>query len=143
MLKCPHIMSKDEKKSYRVLKKGIYGFVHINNPVYGWEKDWFVTIDKENPKIVPQKREIDKIVLFFYHAYKSEGAEKMQCRIKTFHIDISIKRIQKWLSSNENHLKINLIFSNKPKLSPLISKIVYGCHHMLHMWFSNKKWCGI
>ena len=33
MLKCRHIMSNDEKKIYRVLKKGIYEFARINDPV--------------------------------------------------------------------------------------------------------------
>ena len=128
---------KDEKKTYWVLKKGIYEFVHINHPVYGWEKDCFATTDEENPKIVPRVRyyrKIGKIVSFFYHAYKSKGVVKIQSRIKRLHIDISIKRIQKWLSSNENNFKIHPIFSNKPPLSSLVSKIVYGCNHMLHMW---------
>ena len=35
MLKCWYIMSNDEKNIYQVLKKGIYGFVHINDPVHG------------------------------------------------------------------------------------------------------------
>ena len=55
------------KKVYRVLKKVVYEFVRINDPVYGCEKDRVVTIDEENSKIVPQKGEIDKIVSFFYH----------------------------------------------------------------------------
>ena len=121
ILKCRHIMNKDEKKTYWVLKKGIYEFVHINHPVYGWEKDCFATTDEENPKIVPRVRyyrEIGKIVSFFYHAYKGKGVVKIQSRIKRFHIDISIKRIQKWLSSNENNFKIHPIFSNN--------------HHCLH-----------
>ena len=59
MLKCRHIMSNDEKKIYRVLKKGIYGFAHISDPVYGCEKDRVITTDEGNSKIVPQKGEID------------------------------------------------------------------------------------
>ena len=55
------------KKVYRVLKKVVYEFARINDPVYGCEKDRVVTIDEENSKIVPQKGEIDKIVSFFYH----------------------------------------------------------------------------
>ena len=35
MLKCRYIMTNDEKNIYRVLKKGIYGFAHINDPVHG------------------------------------------------------------------------------------------------------------
>ena len=130
MLKCLHIKSNDEKNIYRVLKKGIYGFAHINDPVYGYEKDRVVTTDEENPKIVPQKGEIDKIVSFFYHAYEGEGARKIQPRIKRFYTDISIKRIQKWLSSNKNHFKTNPIFSNKPPLSPVVSKTVQGCNQI-------------
>ena len=102
---------------YRVLKKGIYGFAHIKDPVYGCEKDRVVTTHEENPKIVPQKGEIDKIVSFFYHTYKDEGARKIQPRIKRFYTGVSIKRIQKWLNRNENHFKTNPIFSNKPPLS--------------------------
>ena len=95
MLKCRHIMSNDEKRIYRVLKKDIYGFAHISDLVYGCEKDRVVTTDEENLKIVPQKGEIDKIVSFFYHTYKGEGARKIQPRIKRFYTGISIKRIQK------------------------------------------------
>ena len=50
MLRCRHIMSNDEKiYIYRVLKKSIYGFAHISDPVYGCEKDRVVTADEENP----------------------------------------------------------------------------------------------
>ena len=85
MLKCRHIMSNHEKKYiYRVLKKGIYGFAHIYDPVCGCEKDRVVTTDEGNPKIAPQKDEIGKIVSFFYHTYKGEGARKIQPRIKRF-----------------------------------------------------------
>ena len=35
MLKCRYIMTNDEKNIYRVLKKGRYGFAHINDPVHG------------------------------------------------------------------------------------------------------------
>ena len=57
------------KKNYRVLKKGVYGFAHINDAVYGYEKDR-VDTNEENPKIVPQKGENDKIIPFLYHTYK-------------------------------------------------------------------------
>ena len=116
------------KKIHRVLNKGIYGFAHIYDPVYGCEKDRVK--DEENPKIVPQKGEIDQIVSFFYHTYKGEGARKIQPRIKRFFTGISIKRIQKWLNSNENHFTINPIFSNKPPLSPVLSKTVQGCNQI-------------
>ena len=98
--------------------------------MYGCEKDRVVTTDEENPKIVPQKGEIDKIVSFFYHTYKGEGARKIQPRIKRFYTGISIKRIQKWLTSNENHFKINPIFSNKSPLSLAVSKIVQECNQI-------------
>ena len=91
MLKCQHVMTNDEKNIYWVLKKGIYGFAHINYPVYGCEKDCVVTTNEENPKIVPQKGEIYKIVSFFYHTYEGEGARKIQSRIKRFYTGISIK----------------------------------------------------
>ena len=70
------------------------------------------------------------IVPFFYHTYKGEGARKIQPRIKRFYTGISIKRIQKWLNSNENHFKINPIFSNKPPLSLAVSKIVQECNQI-------------
>ena len=54
----------------------------------------------------------------------------MQPRIKRFYTGISIKRIQKWLNSNENHFKTNPIFSNKPPLSPVVSKTVQGCNQI-------------
>ena len=98
--------------------------------MYGCEKDRVVTKDEENPKIVPQNGEIDKIVSFFYHTYKGEGARKIQPRIKRFYIGISIKRIQKWLNSNENYFKTNPIFSNKTPLSPVVSKTVQGCNQI-------------
>ena len=44
----------------------MYGFAHINDPVYGWKKDRVVIKDEEKPKIIPKKSEIDKIVSFFY-----------------------------------------------------------------------------
>ena len=98
--------------------------------MYGCEKDRVVTTDEGNPKIVPQKGEIDKIVSFFYHTYKGEGARKIQPRIKRFFTGISIKQIQKWLNSNEIHFKTNPIFSNKPPLSPVVSKTVQGCNQI-------------
>ena len=98
--------------------------------MYGCEKDRVVAADEENPKIVPQKGETDKIVSFFYNTYKGEGARKIQPRIKRFYTGISIKRIQKWLNSNENHFKINPIFSNKPPLSPVVSKTVQECNQI-------------
>ena len=70
MLRSRHIMSNDENKIYRVLKKGVYEFASISDPVYGCEKDRVVTTDEENPKIVSQKGQTDKTVSFFYHAYK-------------------------------------------------------------------------
>ena len=96
----------------------------------GSEKDRAVTTDEGNLKIVPQKGEIDKIVSFFYHMYKGEDTRKMQPRITRFYTAISIKRIQKWLSSNENHFKINPIFNNKPSLSPVLSKTIQGCNQI-------------
>ena len=58
---------EQRSKKYRILKKGTYEFARMNDPVYGYEKDCVVTADEENPKAVPQKGEIDKIVSFFYH----------------------------------------------------------------------------
>ena len=115
---------------YRVLKKSIYEFSRINDPVDGCEKDSVVATDKENPKIVLLKGEIDKIVSFFCHTYKREGARKIQPRIKRFYTGISSKRIQKRLNSNENHFIINPIFSNKLPLFPVVSKTVQGCNQI-------------
>ena len=97
--------------------------------MYGCEKDLVVTTNEENPKIVPQIGEIVKIVSFSYHTYKGayEGVPKIQPKTNRFYTGISIKRIQKNLNSNENHFKINPIFSNKPSISPVISETVQGC----------------
>ena len=90
-----------------------------------------IVLSQQMKKIrIPQKGEIDKIVSFFYHTYKGEGARKIQPRIKRFYTGISIKRIQKWLNSNENHFKTNSIFSNKPPLSTVVSKTVRGCNQI-------------
>ena len=80
-----------KRKIHRVLKKGIYGFAQINDPVYGCEKDRVVTRDEDNPKIIPQKGKIDKIVSFFYHTCEGEGARNIQPTIKRFYTGISIK----------------------------------------------------
>ena len=109
---------------------GIYEFAGINDPAYGCQKDRVFTTDEENPKIVPKMGEIDEIVSFVDYAYRGEGARKIQPRIKRFYTGISIKRIQKWLNSNENHFKINPIFSNKLPLSPVVSKTVQGCNQI-------------
>ena len=44
-----------KKNVYRVLKKGIYGFTRINDPLNGCEEDCVVTPNEENPKTVTQK----------------------------------------------------------------------------------------
>ena len=116
MLKCRYIMTYDD--------------LLIRTIQSGCEKDGAVTTDEENKKIVPQKGGINKIVSFFYHTYKGDGARKVQPRIKRFYTGISIKRIQKWLNGNENHFKINPILSNKPPLSPVVSKTVSGCNQI-------------
>ena len=113
-------MSNDEKKKYWIIKKGSYDFAHV---IYRF---FFFKTDEGNSKIVPQKGEIDKIVSFFHHAYKNKAARKIQSRIIRFCAGLSIKRIQKWLNNSENHFKTNLIFSNKPPLSPVVSKTVQG-----------------
>ena len=118
---------------YRVLKKSIYEFARINDPVYGCEKDSVVATDEENPKIVLLKGEIDKIVSFFCHTYNREGARKIQPRIKRFYTGISSKRIQKRLSSNENHFKINPIFSKKLPLFPVF-KFNLNLITFFHCW---------
>ena len=96
-----------KKYIYQIRKKGIYEFAHINDSVYGCEKDCVVTANEENPKLVTQRDEMDKIVSFFYHTYKGEGARKIKPRIKRFYTGISIKQIQKWLNSNKINFKIS------------------------------------
>ena len=114
------------KKIYRILKKKICDFTRIDDPV----SDLVVTADEENSKLVLQESEIDKIVSFFYHTYKGKRARKIQPRVKRFYTGTSIKQTQKWLNSNENHFKINPISSNKPPLSPVVSKTVQGCNQI-------------
>ena len=62
--------------------------------------------------------------------YKGESTRKIQPTIKKSYTAISIKRIQKWISNNENHFKINPVLSNKPPLSPVASKTVQGCNQI-------------
>ena len=104
------------------LKKGIFTFSCIYDPAYRRETDQIVTRVKEATKIVRRKDEVDDIISFFYNAFKGEGARKLFPRIRRHYTGISIKRIQKWLNSNEDHFKTNPIFSNKPHLTPVISK---------------------
>ena len=115
---------------YHFLKKGICTFSCIYDPVYSRETDRIVTREKEETKIVPRKDEVDDIISFFYNAFKGEGARKLFPRIRRHYTGISIKRIQKWLNSNEDHFKTNLIFSSKPHLTPVISKSVQGCNQI-------------
>ena len=42
--------------------------------------------------------------------------------------EISITGIQELLNSNKDHFKRNPIFSNKPPLTPVMSKSVQGCN---------------
>ena len=128
ILKCRHNMSSSKKKVYYFLKKGIFTFSCIYDPVYSRETDRIVTREKEERKIVPWKDEVDDIISFFYNPFKGEGARKLFPWIRWHYTEISIKRIQKWLNSNEEHFKTNPIFSNKPPLTPVISKIVQGCN---------------
>ena len=114
------------KKIYQILKKRICDFTRINDPVC----DLAVTTDGENSKLVLQESDIDKTVSFFYHIYKGKGARKIQPRVKRFSTGTSIKQTQKWLNSNENHFKINPISSNKPLLSPVVSKTMQGCNQI-------------
>ena len=60
MLKCRHIINKNEKKVCRVLKKDIYEFSHINDAANSCDKNRIVTANKEYPNTVPQIGETDK-----------------------------------------------------------------------------------
>ena len=79
---------------------------------------------------MPRKDEVDDIVSFFYNAFKAEVARKPFSRIRRHYNGTSIKRIQKWLNSNKDHFKTNPIFSNKPALTPVISKTVQECNQI-------------
>ena len=70
------------------------------------------------------------MISFFYNAFKGESTYKLFPRIRRHYSGINIKRIQKWLNSNEDHFKKNPIFSNKPLLTPVISKSVQGCNQI-------------
>ena len=80
-------------KTFIGFHKKVYEYARINNSVYGCGKDCVVTTDEEDPKIVPQKGEINKTVSFFYHTYT--GDVSIQPRTKRLYTSISIKRIQK------------------------------------------------
>ena len=130
ILKCRHNMSSSEKKVYHFLKKGIFTFSCIYHLVYSRETDRILIRGKETAKIVTRKDEVDDIISFFYNAFRGESAHKLFPRIRRHYTGISIKRIQKWLNSNEDHFKTNPIFSNKPHLTPVISKSVQGCNQI-------------
>ena len=121
---------QQQKKVYYFLKKSIFTFSCIYDPVYSRETDRIVTREKGGAKIVSPKDEVDDIISFFYSAFKGEGECKLFPRIRLYYTGISIKRIQKWLNSNKDHFKTNPIFSNKPPLTPVISKSVQGCNQI-------------
>ena len=79
---------------------------------------------------MPRKDEVNYIISFFCNAFNREGARKLFPRIRWHYTGINIKRIQKWLNSNENDLKTNPIFSNKPPLTPVISKSIQGLNQI-------------
>ena len=39
-----------------------------------------IALSQQKKKIVPQKAEIDKMVSFFYHTYKGQGARNLELR---------------------------------------------------------------
>ena len=69
-------MSCSEKKVYYFLKKGIFTFSCIYDPVYSRETDGIVTSEKGATKIVPRRDEVDDIISFFYNTFKGEGARE-------------------------------------------------------------------
>ena len=79
---------------------------------------------------MPQKDQLDDIISFLYNYFKGEGVRKLFSRIRRHYTGISIKRIHNWLNSNKDHFKTNPIFSNKPPLTPVISKSVQGCNQI-------------
>ena len=95
ILKCRDNMSSSEKKVYHFLKKGIFTFSCIYDPVYSRENDRIVTREKAATMIVPRKDEVDDIISFFYSAFKGEGARKLFPRIRPHYTGISIKKISK------------------------------------------------
>ena len=95
ILKCCHNMSSSEKKVQYFLKKGIFTFSCIYDPVYSRENDRIVTREKGATKIVRRKDKVEDIISFFCNAFKGEGARKLFARIRRHYTGISIKRIQK------------------------------------------------
>ena len=93
ILKFRHNMSSSKKKVYNFLRKGIFTFSCIYDPVYSRETDRIVTRKKGGTKIVPRKDEIDHIISLFYSAFKGEGERKLFPRIRRYYTGISIKRI--------------------------------------------------
>ena len=84
---------QQQKKVYYFLKKSIFTFSCIYDPVYSRETDRIVTRKKGGTKIVPRKDEIDHIISLFYSAFKGEGERKLFPRIRRYYTGISIKRI--------------------------------------------------
>ena len=115
-------MSNTEKTVYYFLKRYIH-FLCIYDPVYSLEINCY----KRTRSNRAWKNEVDDIISFLYNAFRGKGERRRFSRIKRHYTRISIKRIQKWLNSNKNHFKTNPIFSNKPPLTPVISKNVQVC----------------
>ena len=126
ILKCRHKMSNSEKKVYYFLKK-VYSFFHVFMILYIAMK--LIGLLQKNKKQQNASKRRSRWYNFIrLQCFQGEGARKLFSRIRRHYTGISIKRIEKWLKSNKDHFKTNLIFSNKPPLTLVISKRVQGCN---------------
>ena len=116
-------MSISEKKGLLLPKKGIFIFSCIYDPVYNHETIGLLQKNKKQ-----QSASKRRSILHLLYCFQGEGACKRFSRIRRHCTGISIKRTEKWLNISKYRFKTNLIFSNKPPSTPVISKSVQGCN---------------
>ena len=85
---------------------------------------------KRRNKDSASKRRIRWCNFILLQCFQRWGCAQTFSRIRRHYAGITIKRIQKWLNSNEDHFKANPIFSNKPPLTLVVSKSVQGCNQI-------------
>ena len=119
-LKYRHKTSNSEKKVYYFLKK-VYSFFHVFMIPYIAVK-LIGLLQKNKKQQSASKRWIRWYNFILLQCFQGEGTRKRFSRNRRHYTGISIKRIEKWLNSSKDHFKTNLIFSNKPPLTPLIIK---------------------
>ena len=126
ILKSRRKMSNSEKKVYYFLKK-VYSFFHVFMIPYITVKQ-IGLLQKNKKQQSASKKRSRWYNFILLQCFQGEGARKRFSKIRQHYTGIRIKIIEQWLISSKDHFKTNLIFSNKPPLTPVISKSVQGCN---------------